>query len=245
MTAEIAAAVPMIFVYEEAPGGSNNGQTPPYSATWDTRAKTAMREMVRRDRNRPCVICWGTLNEPAQSVTWETGANSLLKTLDTTRPTTESRNYSTSNNVYDLYAHNSFTDLPAANPASSTTGYINSEHTGHTFPTKRDTIEQRLLDHAYKHEYMTEAARSRNWVAGGLGWCAFDYNSASSWSTGSNIMFHGVCDLMRIPKFAYYFYQSQRDTVAPMVFIANFCMTNSPLTVKVYTQLRARTIVGK
>ncbi|MBN1308517.1 MAG: beta galactosidase jelly roll domain-containing protein [Chitinispirillaceae bacterium] len=224
-----------LLVYEEAPGGSNNGQTPPFSAVWDTRAKESMREMVCRDRNRPSVICWGTLNEPRQNATWEAEANAVIHALDTTRPTTMSRNYDASNNVYDVYAHNSFTGLPNANPDPSTRGYINSEHTGHTFPTKRDTAEQRLLDHAGKHEFMTEQARSRNWVAGGLGWCVFDYNSANSWSSGSNIMFHGVCDLMRIPKFAYYFYESQKDASEPMVHIANFWQINSPLDVKVYS----------
>jgi beta-galactosidase len=227
-----------LMVYEEAPGGSNNGKTPPYSALWDVRAKQSMREMIRRDRNRPSIICWGTLNEPAQSATWETGADSVIHNQDTTRPTTQSRNYATANNVYDIYAHNSFTDLPAANPDPTTRGYINSEHTGHTFPTPRDSNELRLLSHAGKHEFMTKAARSRSWVAGGLGWCAFDYNSANNWgasSFNSYLMYHGVCDLMRIPKFAYYFYQSQRDTALPMVHIVNYWQANSPLNVKVYS----------
>ncbi|MBN1757503.1 MAG: hypothetical protein JW863_04260 [Chitinispirillaceae bacterium] len=224
-----------LLVYEEAPGGSNNGQTPPFSNVWDTRARESMREMVRRDRNRPSVICWGTLNEPQQNAAWDAEANALLHELDPTRPTTMSRNYFTNNNVYDVYSMNIFENLPDENPDTRTNGFLNSEHTGHTFPTKRDTSEQRLLEHAGKHEFMNEQAMSRKWVAGSLGWCAFDYNSANSWNTGSNIMFHGVCDLMRIPKFVYWFYQSQKDAAEPMVHIANFWQKNSPLSIRVYS----------
>ena len=53
----------------------------------------------------------------------------------------------------------------------------------------------------------------------------------------------GLVDMYRLPKFAYYMLQSQRDpnvTVSgvdsgPMVFIANSWMSTSPTTVRVFS----------
>jgi hypothetical protein len=56
----------------------------------------------------------------------------------------------------------------------------------------------------------------------------------------------GIVDVFRIPKFSYYFYQSQRETTTlripgtvlnsgPMVYIANFWTSSSPTTVRVYS----------
>ena len=60
----------------------------------------------------------------------------------------------------------------------------------------------------------------------------------------------GIVDVFRIPKFGYYFFQSQRDPTlsstslykaGPMVYIANFHTASSPTSVRVYsncTQIR-------
>jgi len=47
--------------------------------------------------------------------------------------------------------------------------------------------------------------------AGGLGWCAFDYNTHDYFGSGDRICYHGVTDIFRIPKPAAGFYKSQCD----------------------------------
>ena len=36
--------------------------------------------------------------------------------------------------------------------------------------------------------------------AGGIGWCAFDYNTHSNFGAGDRICYHGVTDIFREPK---------------------------------------------
>ena len=47
--------------------------------------------------------------------------------------------------------------------------------------------------------------------AGGIGWCAFDYNTHSNFGSGDRICYHGVTDIFREPKPAAGFYKSQCD----------------------------------
>ena len=47
--------------------------------------------------------------------------------------------------------------------------------------------------------------------AGGLGWCAFDYNTHSNFCSSDRVCYHGVADIFRIPKPAAGFYKSQCD----------------------------------
>lgn len=236
-----------IMVWEESPGGSFSWmQKPPTSSTWRANAIRSIRDMIRRDRNRPSVIIWGGINEAAQDVSWENLANDAMHEEDDTRPSSSTRNYYSSNHIFDVYGHNIFEDLPNANPDMGTSGYIDTEHTGHTFPTARFDAETKLLEHAGKHEYMTKLAWDRSWVTGTMGWSFVDYNSSGEQGY-QTMRYHGVMDMLRVPKFAYYFYQSQRDQSSPMVHIANYWMANSPTQVKVYSncdQVRLSKWVG-
>ena len=45
--------------------------------------------------------------------------------------------------------------------------------------------------------------------AGGIGWCAFDYNTHSNFGSGDRICYHGVTDIFRESKPAAGFYKSQ------------------------------------
>jgi beta-galactosidase len=45
--------------------------------------------------------------------------------------------------------------------------------------------------------------------AGGIGWCAFDYNTHFDFGAGDRICYHGVADIFREPKPAAGFYRSQ------------------------------------
>jgi beta-galactosidase len=210
--------------------------------------------MIRRDRNHPSVLLWGVAgNEADFNVSYEDSCQMIAKSEDSTRYTTTARNKVVSTDHFDVYGHNYFEPpLPNANPIASNTGYVNSEHTGHTYQTTRFNPAAHLTEQALRHERMVSSARERPWVAGGTGWCAFDYNSrtgsAMSESTVDgdvipyhSISYHGVADIFRIPKFAYYFYKSQAaadnydGSKHPMVFIesyANYAMPSTQ-TIKV------------
>jgi len=53
--------------------------------------------------------------------------------------------------------------------------------------------------------------------AGGIGWCAFDYNTHSNFGAGDRICYHGVIDIFREPKPAASFYKSQCDPAEEIV----------------------------
>ncbi|MBN1127649.1 MAG: DUF4982 domain-containing protein [Chitinispirillaceae bacterium] len=216
-----------------------SGFTPNLSThvLWAERCKEAVRTFIRHSRNHPSVAIWGSVNEAWQNVAFDEAIQATMKQEDTTHPTTQSRNYATTNNVFDLYGGNWFTSVPASNPDPGTRGFLLSEHTGHTYPTARADEETRLISHALKHEQMTMWSREKPFIHGILGWCAFDYNSGN----GAVVQNHGVMDIMHIPKFCCYFYKSQSaqynydGTKDPMVFIENYYAAGSPLDRTVFT----------
>jgi beta-galactosidase len=63
------------------------------------------------------------------------------------------------------------------------------------------------LRHARIHNQLASDPR----YAGGIGWCAFDYNTHSNFGAGDRICYHGVTDIWRLPKPAAGFYRSQCD----------------------------------
>ena len=79
------------------------------------------------------------------------------------------------------------------------------------YPTKRnDNIEQ-VTKHAMRHARVHNQLASDKKYAGGLGWCAFDYNTHSNFCSSDRICYHGVADIFRIGKPAAGFYKSQVD----------------------------------
>ncbi|MGB7569720.1 MAG: hypothetical protein WBM07_17785 [Chitinivibrionales bacterium] len=81
-----------------------------------------------------------------------------------------------------------------------------------------------------------------------LSWLSVDalwvYNETFGFDSYHNSLCGGgIVDVFRIPKFNYYFFQSQRDpslvipgtSSGPMVFIANFWTSSSPRSVRVYS----------
>jgi beta-galactosidase len=237
-----------IFIWIESPGWHccNNNGNPSTDATWRNRHYDEVRSMVRTARNHACVAIWApAINEAISDPTIERPLNDLCHQEDSSRMTSAARAgwqhpTGAGTNIYDVYGDNQFTpgSIPTSNPDPNTYGYINTEHTGHTYEaySNRDTnTESDLLSHAWKHAQMTGEARDRGaWVIGGMGWCAFDYY------TGGSIRFHGVMDLMHYPKFAYWFYKSQsasdnyNGAIHPFVKITNWYTAASPVNRDVY-----------
>lgn len=219
-----------LLLWDEVPGW----QGPSSEPVWRGRCYQSMRDMVRGNRNHPSIIIWAGVNEAGKDDDLETNLNNIAKSLDTTRYTSQARNYNTSNNIYDIYGRNYG---HSSNPDSSTLGFVESEYSGWQNPCHRYDSDTQNVSFAETYEDDVEAHRDLAWCAGGVGWCMFDYQTPftfqNKWEDG--VAYHGLVDLFRIPKFVYYFYMSQRDANEPMVFIANYWTSSSPTNVKVYS----------
>jgi beta-galactosidase len=55
------------------------------------------------------------------------------------------------------------------------------------------------MEHALRHARVHNQLASDDRYAGGIGWCAFDYNTHANFGSGDRICYHGVTDIFRIP----------------------------------------------
>ena len=95
--------------------------------------------------------------------------------------------------------------------------YLNTEFVGHTFPTKTTDENERQREHTLRHARTHNQLASNPQYAGGIGWCAFDYNTHANFGSGDRICYHGVMDIFREPKSAAGFYKSQCDPAEEIV----------------------------
>jgi beta-galactosidase len=79
------------------------------------------------------------------------------------------------------------------------------------FPTKQIDNVERVQEHVRRHAHVHNMLASDDQFAGGIGWCAFDYNTHADFGSGDRICYHGVSDIFRMPKAAAGFYKSQCD----------------------------------
>ena len=100
--------------------------------------------------------------------------------------------------------------------------YLNTEFVGHTFPTKTIDNVERLREHTLRHARTHDQLASNPQYAGGIGWCAFDYNTHGDFGSGDRICYHGVMDIFREPKPAAGFYRSQCDPDEEIVLAPAF-----------------------
>jgi beta-galactosidase len=105
--------------------------------------------------------------------------------------------------------------------------YLNTEFVGHTFPTKTTDDDERQREHTLRHARIHNQLASDAQYAGGIGWCAFDYNTHSNFGAGDRICYHGVTDIFREPKPAASFYKSQCDPSEEIVLEPAFHWANS------------------
>jgi len=193
-----------LLVLEEIPGWQHIGDQ-----TWKDLAVDNVGRMIRRDWNHPSIVLWGVrINESKDDHDFFTRTNTLAHELDPTRQTGGIRNFAGSELLEDVFTINDF-GFPLRAPNHPL--YLNTEFVGHTYPTKTIDNVERLREHTLRHARIHNQLASNPQYAGGIGWCAFDYNTHSNFGSGDRICYHGVTDIFREPKPAAGFYKSQCD----------------------------------
>lgn len=193
-----------LLVLEEIPGWQHIGDK-----AWQDISVDNVSRMIRRDWNHPSIILWGVrINESKDDHDFYLRTNALAHALDKTRQTGGIRSNYHSELLEDVYTNNDF-GFPLQPPNHPL--YLNTEFVGHTFPTRPTDNSARLREHMLRHARIHDQIASNPQFSGGIGWCAFDYNTHSNFGSGDRICYHGVSDIFREPKFAAGFYRSQCD----------------------------------
>jgi beta-galactosidase len=199
-----------LLVLEEIPGWQHIGDL-----AWQDIAVDNVSRMIRRDWNHPSIVLWGVrINESKDNHDFYTRTNAAAHKLDPTRQTGGIRYFQESEFLEDVFTMNDF-GFPLKPPNHPR--YLNTEFVGHTYPTKTIDQVERLTEHTLRHARIHDQLASNPQYAGGIGWCAFDYNTHADFGSGDRICYHGVTDIFREPKPAAGFYKSQCDPAEEVV----------------------------
>jgi beta-galactosidase len=193
-----------LLVLEEIPGWQHTGPLP-----WQDLSVDNVTRMIRRDWNHPSIVLWGVrINEAKDNHDFYTRTNQAAHALDPMRQTGGIRNFVTSEFLEDVFTINDF-GFPLKTPNHPL--YLNTEFVGHVYPTRTTDDDDRQREHTLRHIRIHDQLASDPQFAGGIGWCAFDYNTHASFGAGDRMCYHGVFDIFREPKPAAGFYKSQVD----------------------------------
>ena len=204
-----------ILVFTEIPGWQYIGDE-----AWKEQALENEREMIRQNRNHPSIFIWGVrINESADDDEFYVKTNHLAHELDPSRSTGGVRAATKMNLLEDVYTLNDFSHngkTPGCIKKSKATpdmnkAYMVTEYNGHMYPTKTFDCEDNRVEHAIRHIRVMDAIAGEKDIAGGIGWCMFDYNTHKDFGSGDRICYHGVMDMFRNPKLAAMSYSMQGD----------------------------------
>lgn len=204
-----------LLVLEEIPGWQHIGDQ-----AWQDVAVRNVDEMIRRDWNHPSIILWGVrINESQDNHDFYTRTNQTAHALDDARQTGGIRYLYDSEMLEDVFTMNDF-GFPLRAPNHPL--YLNTEFSGHMFSTKRFDNVERVAEHVRRHARVHNQIAGDDRYAGGIGWCAFDYNTHGNFGSGDRICYHGVSDIFRIAKPAAGVYKSQCDPAEEVVIEPGF-----------------------
>ena len=209
-----------LMVWEELPVNKEIGDPREYTANVLVMAE----EMVRRDRDHPCIITWsiaGEVNASAKVSQEVIGAVAArYRQLDPSRPVAmhEPRGEEMEALV-DVVGHGVGKETDSLHQRFPLRPYLVAEYSASTmgrgiYGGGPDSEELACENH---EKYLRELHR-RPWMAGGMIWHQFDYEGETYDTVIPHIVAFGMGDVYRIPKDVYYFYQSQW-TAKPMVHI--------------------------
>lgn len=212
------------------------------------------RELIRRDRNHPCVVMWEvSLNESDMPETF------IAKTHAITHEEYPGDQCYTSGwtKGYDVFMQArqhggciKITDRPCVVSEYGDWEYFaqNAGLEQHKWkdlqPVERNSRqlrgdgEVRLLQQAMNFQEAHNDNLKTTAFADSI-WVMYDYNRGYA----DDIESSGVMDIFRLPKFGHWFFRSQRDAnemvagqpVGPVVFIANYWTPDSPREVRVFS----------
>jgi hypothetical protein len=200
-----------------------------------------LRDMIRRDRNHPSVVAWeASLNESNFTDAWARTANSIVHQE---YPGDQAFSAAWKGTYADIFIEASQHNVRTTRDRRPIIidEYGDWDYGGATSTSRqaRQAGDVAMLVQADN----VQDGQSRNmalpWFSADGYWDYADYAGFSSFG----ITRSGLVDMYRIPKFAYYFLQSQRDPAVtisgvdsgPMVYIANQWTPASPTTVRVYS----------
>lgn len=200
--------------------------------TFTNLAEQNIRDMVRWHRNHPCAIMWEvSLNETyghdafyaeCARLACEEYPGGHLFTSGDSYASEDVRHYDVPYAGWeDPYSR------PAAPGFENTKRSFAREYGDYEFGGEHSTTrvargagEKALLLQAWNFVWSHNQNASYPWLCGDCIWEGTD--NLRGCSAENPIARCGVLDYLRLPKFSYYFFQSQRDATAPEIFIANY-----------------------
>ena len=216
------------------------------------------REMIRRDRNHPCIAIWETqLNETAYTSEWALAMDSLARHEFAGAPmatcgTVPGGGWNTMGVAVSVpwdvmigSSQASIRNTATAQPVIICE-YGSWDYGGEssTSDVTRQSADAPLLVQCDNIQQSLNNNRALSWYGADAYWVYADYAGyiTAGYPT-SRLNGCGIMDYYRIPKFSYYFFQSQRDPAViipgvnsgPMVKIANRWTSASPTTVRVFS----------
>ena len=220
-----------LMVWEEPPGWQYLGDQ-----HWQDIVVDNVRDMVRRDRNRPSIIIWGVrVNESRNDQPLYQRTTALAKSLDPSRPTSGSMTgfgnwkqewhqdvfamddyHSAADGTVGIYPP--LPDVPYM--LSETVGQYSYGASGFSNKYRRAGDLALQTKQAIFHAQAHDRAAAYPRCAGTIAWCGFDY--ASLMNDYAGVKCPGVADIFRLPKLGASFYRSQTDPKRRPVIEPNF-----------------------